>query len=61
VRLFPAGDAAACAEMLFHAVAHHLPDRSPTVDCLPSLLSLYRHAGALIDAVASGTRLATVT
>jgi glycosyltransferase involved in cell wall biosynthesis len=61
VRLFPAGDAAACAELLFSSVAQRLPERSPPVDCLPALLSIYRRLGARIEGVAIGTSLATVT
>jgi glycosyltransferase involved in cell wall biosynthesis len=60
-RLFPAGDAEACAELLFHGGAQRLPERSPPVDCLPTLLAIYRRLGACIDGVAIGTSLATVT
>jgi glycogen synthase len=60
-RLFPAGDAAACAELMFQTVAQRLPDHAPPVDCLPSLLAIYARLGAQIAPVAIGTRLATVT
>jgi hypothetical protein len=60
-RLFAAGDAEACAELLFHPVAQRLPERSPPVDCLPALMSIYRRLGARIEGVAIGTSLATVT
>jgi glycosyltransferase involved in cell wall biosynthesis len=60
-RLFAAGDAAACAELLFHTVAQRLPERSPPVDCLPALMSIYQRLGARIEGVAIGTSLATVT
>jgi glycosyltransferase involved in cell wall biosynthesis len=61
VRLFPAGDAEACAELLFHTVAQRLPEATPPVDCLPALLAIYRRLGARIESVAIGTSLATVT
>jgi glycosyltransferase involved in cell wall biosynthesis len=57
--LFTAGDAAACAEQIFHAVAHRLPEHAPPVDCLPALLTLYRRLGAPVRPVAIGTALAT--
>jgi glycosyltransferase involved in cell wall biosynthesis len=57
--LFPAGDAAACAEQIFHSLAHRLPKISQAVDCLHTLLELYRHIGALPGGVATGTALAT--
>jgi glycosyltransferase involved in cell wall biosynthesis len=60
-RLFTAGDAAACAEQIFHAVAQQLPEHAPAVDCLPALLALYRLLGAPIRPVAIGTALATAT
>jgi glycogen(starch) synthase len=53
---FAAGDAAACAEQIFHAVDNGLPEFTPQMDCLPSLLDLYRRMGA---AVTNGTSLAT--
>jgi glycogen(starch) synthase len=59
--LFTAGDAAACAELIFHAVAQQLPEDAPTVDCLPALLAIYRRLGAPIRPVAIGTALATAT
>ena len=53
---FVAGDAAACAEQIFHAVDNGLPEFAPDMDCLPSLLDLYRRMGA---PVTNGTSLAT--
>jgi glycosyltransferase involved in cell wall biosynthesis len=43
---FTAGDAAACAEQIFRAVAPRFPEHEPPVDCLPALLALYRRLGA---------------
>jgi len=57
--VFAAGDAVACAEQIFHAVAQRLPEHAPPVDCLPSLLGLYRQLGAPLAPVATGTALAT--
>jgi glycogen(starch) synthase len=57
--LFPAGDAAACAEMIFQSLAKRLPEHAPRVDCLPTLLDLYARVGAQVATVATGTALAT--
>ncbi len=57
--LFPAGDAAACAELIFQTVAKRLPENAPRVDCLPALLRLYGHSDAQNHAVATGTGVAT--
>ncbi len=57
--LFPAGDAAACAEQIFQSLAKRLPEHAPRVDCLPTLLDLYARVGAQFPAVATGTALAT--
>ncbi len=59
--LFTAGDAAACAEQMFHAITQRLPEHAPAVDCLPALLGLYQRLGAPIRPVAIGTVLATAT
>jgi glycogen synthase len=56
---FPAGDAGACAEQIFRSLAKRLPENGRQVDCLQTLLDLYRHAGAELGAVATGTALAT--
>jgi glycosyltransferase involved in cell wall biosynthesis len=58
-RLFPAGDAAACAEEIFQTVSHRLPENAPPVDCLPTLLRLYGRVDAQVRAVATGTGVAT--
>jgi glycosyltransferase involved in cell wall biosynthesis len=57
--LFAAGDAAACAEQIFQSLAQRLPEHAHRVDCLPTLLHLYGHAGAQAGPVATGTPLAT--
>jgi hypothetical protein len=57
--IFAAGDAAACAEQIFHALSQRLPEHAPPVDCLPPLLALYRSLGAPLQPVATGTALAT--
>jgi glycosyltransferase involved in cell wall biosynthesis len=57
--LFPAGDAAACAEQIFQSLDKRLPEFAPRVDCLPTLLDLYRRVGAQVGPVATGTALAT--
>ncbi len=57
--LFPAGDARACAEMIFQSLAKRLPDHAHRVDCLPTLLHLYTCVGAQVRSVAIGTALAT--
>jgi glycosyltransferase involved in cell wall biosynthesis len=59
--LFPPGDAVACAEQVFQTLAKQLPSNTPRVDCLPTLLHLYGRVGAQIDAVATGTGVATAT
>lgn len=56
---FPAGDAAACAEQIFRSLDKRLPDNVRQVDCLQTLLHLYRDAGAELSVVATGTALAT--
>jgi glycosyltransferase involved in cell wall biosynthesis len=60
VRLFPAGDAAACAEQIFLAVANRLSEQTPPMDCLPILLALYARLGARLSRVATGTPLASL-
>ncbi|MCU1277674.1 MAG: group 1 glycosyl transferase, partial [bacterium] len=57
--LFPAGDAAACAEEIFQSLAKRLPENEHRVDCLPTLLDLYARVGAQLRSVATGTALAT--
>jgi glycosyltransferase involved in cell wall biosynthesis len=57
--LFPAGEAAACAEQIFQTLAKRLPENAHRVDCLPTLLDLYARVGAQVRAVATGTALAT--
>jgi len=57
--LFPAGDAAACAEQIFQTVSKRLPENTPRVDCLPTLLQLYGRVDAQVRAVATGTGVAT--
>lgn len=57
--LFPAGDAAACAEQIFQTVSQRLPENTPPVDCLPTLLHLYGRVSAQVRAVATGTGVAT--
>ncbi|MGZ3425254.1 MAG: glycosyltransferase [Polyangia bacterium] len=57
--LFPAGDAAACAEIIFQSLAKRLPEHAHRVDCLPTLLDLYARVGAQVGPVATGTGLAT--
>jgi glycogen synthase len=57
--LFPAGDAAACAEQIFLSLSKRLPENAHRVDCLPTLLDLYARVGAQSHAVATGTALAT--
>ena len=57
--LFPAGDAAACAEQIFQTLAKRLPEHAHRVDCLPTLLDLYARVGAQMPTVATGTALAT--
>ena len=57
--LFPAGEAAACAEQIFQSLSKRLPENAHRVDCLPTLLDLYARVGAQVRAVATGTALAT--
>ena len=57
--LFPAGDAAACAELIFQTVSKGLPEKTPRVDCLPTLLRLYGRVDAQVRAVAVGTGVAS--
>lgn len=57
--LFPAGDAAACAEQIFQSLSKRLPENAHRVDCLPTLLDLYGRVGARMATVANGTALAT--
>jgi glycogen(starch) synthase len=57
--LFPAGDPAACAELIFQSLAKRLPEHAHRVDCVPTLLDLYARVGAQIASVATGTPLAT--
>jgi glycogen synthase len=57
--LFPAGDAAACAEQIFLSLAKRLPEHAHRADCLPTLLDLYGRLGAQLVPVATGTALAT--
>jgi glycosyltransferase involved in cell wall biosynthesis len=59
VALFPAGDANACAEEIFRVLSHRLPHPTSQVDCVPTLLGLYRRMGAQLGSVANGTALAT--
>jgi glycosyltransferase involved in cell wall biosynthesis len=59
VALFPAGDAAACAERIFQSLSPRLPESGPRVDCLPTLLDLYVRLGGQLSPVATGTALAT--
>jgi glycogen synthase len=59
IALFPAGDAAACAEQVFRSLATGLPEIERGVDCLPTLLHLYARVVAQSDPVATGTALAT--
>jgi glycosyltransferase involved in cell wall biosynthesis len=59
VRQFAAGDACGCAEQIFHAIANRFSERTPPMDCVPPLLSLYEQLGAALTGVATGTGLAT--
>ncbi len=57
--LFPAGDAAACAELIFQSLSKRLPENAHRVDCLPTLLHLYARVDSQVLAVSTGTPLAT--
>jgi glycosyltransferase involved in cell wall biosynthesis len=61
VSTFPAGNAAACAEVIFHVLSNGFAEHTITMDCLPTLLALYRRLHASAGGVATGTALATMT
>jgi hypothetical protein len=62
---FPAGDAAACAEQIFHVVGkrHARGDLSTTSvwDCIPPILAIYGSCGLAAVEGTIGTPLATVS
>jgi glycosyltransferase involved in cell wall biosynthesis len=62
--LFPAGDAAACAEKIFHALGNRrepiVPASALSPGCLPALLAIYRRCGLTVAAATNGTALATL-
>jgi glycosyltransferase involved in cell wall biosynthesis len=59
---FTAGDAAECAEKIFHIVGNGGPRASLKSafgpDCIPALLAIYRRCGLAVDDVTTGTPLA---